>query len=138
MLRISVWRLAQIRHTVCSKLLGFISTQPLQLDNNLQRIYNIIMKRVDFEWNSRKAAINLNKHGVSFEEAKTVFYDDNARIIDDPEHSLDEERFIILGLSFTAKMLVVCHCYRDSDNIIRIISARRATKTETKQYRGFL
>ena len=74
------------------------------------------------------------KHSISFEEAKTVFYDENALVIDDPEHSEEEERFIILGLSQRANLLVVCHCYRASDTVIRIISARRATKTESRYY----
>lgn len=73
-------------------------------------------------------------HKISFEEAKTVFYDSNALIIDDPEHSEEEDRFIILGLSKKTNLLVVCHCYRESDSIIRIISARKATSTETKYY----
>lgn len=77
------------------------------------------------------------KHKVSFEEAKTVFYDKEAIVIDDPDHSEDEDRFIILGLSRKANLLVVCHCYRESDTTIRIISARRATTTETKQYHVF-
>lgn len=74
------------------------------------------------------------KHKISFEEAKTVFYDTEALLIDDPEHSQEEERFIILGLSKKANLLVVCHCYRASETVIRIISARKATKNETKQY----
>lgn len=71
---------------------------------------------------------------ISFEEAKTVFYDEEALLIDDPEHSKDEERFIILGFSNMANMLVVCHCYRENETVIRIISARKATKNEAKQY----
>lgn len=91
-----------------------------------------------FEWDDKKNKSNIAKHHVSFDEAQTVFFDPNARIIDDPEHSVSEERFIILGLSKTPKLLVVCHCYRASDEIIRIISARRATSNETKQYHGYL
>lgn len=87
-----------------------------------------------FEWDDNKAKGNLQKHGVSFEEAQTVFYDENALLIDDPDHSEDEERFIILGLSSTAKLLVVCHCYRASETVIRIISARKATRKETQYY----
>ena len=71
---------------------------------------------------------------MSFEEAQTVFYDDQALIIDDPDHSIDEERFIILGMSMKANLLIVCHCYRASDTVIRIISARKATKTESGHY----
>ncbi len=76
----------------------------------------------------------MKKHKISFEEAQTVFYDEEALIIDDPEHSEEEERFIILGFSKKAKLLVVCHCYRKDDSVIRIISARKATKTERNQY----
>nr|DAW47415.1 MAG TPA: ribonuclease toxin [Caudoviricetes sp.] len=96
------------------------------------------MKHIHFEWDPKKDAINIRKHKVSFEEAKTVFYDDNARIIADPDHSETEDRFIILGLSQSLKLLVVCHCYRTQDEIIRIISARKATKNESKSYGGNL
>jgi len=96
------------------------------------------MKHIHFEWDPKKDAINIRKHKVSFEEAKTVFYDDNARIIADPDHSETEDRFIILGLSQSLKLLVVCHCYRAQDEIIRIISARKATKNESKSYGGNL
>lgn len=89
---------------------------------------------IKFEWDENKNEINKQKHNISFEEAKTVFYDEDALIIDDPEHSKEEERFIILGFSQKANLLVVCHCYRSSDSVIRIISARKATKTERKQY----
>ncbi len=82
----------------------------------------------------KKNQINRRKHGISFEEAKTVFYDEAALIIDDPEHSEEEDRFIILGLSSKANLLVVCHCYRASESVIRIISARKATKTESSFY----
>ena len=92
------------------------------------------MKPLRFEWNEDKAKANLEKHKVSFEEAKTVFYDENARLIPDPEHSEQEERFILMGMSARLKMLVVCHCYRESEEVIRIISARKATKPETSFY----
>ena len=92
------------------------------------------MNEIHFEWDNNKNIINKKKHKISFEEARTVFYDEEALIIDDPEHSREEERFIILGLSNRANLLVVCHCYRASDTVIRIISARKATKTESKQY----
>lgn len=92
------------------------------------------MGTLRFEWDEHKNQINQHKHGVSFNEAKTVFYDDNALIIDDPEHSEQEDRFIILGHSSKPNLLVVCHCYRESDAIIRIISARKATKNESKYY----
>ena len=96
--------------------------------------YNIIMDIINFEWDENKNAINKRKHHISFEEAQTVFYDDEALDIDDPEHSEQEERFIILGMSTRANLLVVCHCYRQSETVIRIISARKATKNEARQY----
>lgn len=92
------------------------------------------METITFEWDENKNRANQNKHKISFDEAKTVFYDEEALVIDDPEHSEKEERFIILGLSNKANLLVVCHCYRASDTVIRIISARKATTTESKQY----
>lgn len=92
------------------------------------------MERINFEWDENKNLTNQRKHGVSFEEAKTVFYDEEALVIDDPEHSEEEDRFIILGLSNKTNLLVVCHCYRASDTVIRIISARKATKTESTFY----
>ena len=92
------------------------------------------MDEITFEWDNNKNASNVKKHKVSFEEAVSVFYDDRALVIDDPEHSLEEERFIILGFSRKANLLVVCHCYRNKQSVIRIISARHATKHESKQY----
>ena len=89
---------------------------------------------LSFEWDERKNEINKAKHKVSFEEAQTVFYDERALVIDDPEHSQEEERFIILGMSARANLLIVCHCYRASDTVIRIISARKATRTESTYY----
>ena len=92
------------------------------------------METIQFEWDENKNQINQRKHGISFREAKTVFYDKEALLIDDPEHSQEEKRFIILGLSKKANLLVVCHYYRASETVIRIISARKTTKNETKQY----
>ena len=89
---------------------------------------------LSFEWDPQKDLINRKKHGVSFEEAATVFEDVNTLVISDPEHSEDEERFVILGFSLQANLLVVCHCYRASESVIRIISARKATKNESRQY----
>lgn len=89
---------------------------------------------IRFQWDENKNEINRKKHKISFEEAQSVFYDTEALVISDPEHSQEEDRFIILGLSYRANLLVVCHCYRESDTVIRIISARKATKTEAKQY----
>ena len=92
------------------------------------------MNMIRFEWDRNKNEINKKKHKISFEEASTVFYDDAALVIDDPEHSEADDRFIILGLSRRANLLVVCHCYRESDSVIRLISARKATKTESQYY----
>lgn len=89
---------------------------------------------IRFEWDENKNIINMRKHKISFDEAKTVFYDDEALLIEDVEHSKEEERFILLGFSAYANLLVVCHCYRESETVIRIISARKATKNEAKQY----
>ena len=92
------------------------------------------MENIHFEWDENKNILNRKKHNISFEEAQTAFYDDNALLIDDPDHSLEEERFILLGFSHRANLLVVCHCYRQSESVIRIISARKATKNEEKAY----
>lgn len=94
------------------------------------------MDMIRFEWDENKDRLNQKKHGISFRKAQTVFYDDEAIVIDAPEHSEEEERFIILGFSSNANLLVVCHCYRASETVIRIISARKATKTEAKFYRN--
>jgi uncharacterized DUF497 family protein len=90
-----------------------------------------------FEWDPAKATVNARKHRVTFEEARTVFYDEAARIIDDPDHSASEDRFVILGVSERLRLLVVCHCYRQSDTVIRIISARRANAEERAVYEEF-
>jgi uncharacterized protein len=95
------------------------------------------MEEITFEWDSNKAQTNERKHGISFEETKTAFYDRNARVLDDPDHSQDEDRYILLGLSESFGLIMVCHVYRENDMCIRIISARRATKTEQQQYQGF-
>lgn len=92
------------------------------------------MDDLKFEWDENNNSTNKAKHNISFEEAQTVFYDEYALVIDDPEHSVDEDRFIILGFGNQAKLLVVCHCYRQADMVIRIISARKATKNESKFY----
>ena len=99
-------------------------------------MYNVHMEAIRFVWDEGKAEANLAKHGVAFSEARTVFYDPRARLIADPDHSRDEERFIILGLSATLRLLVVCHCYLEGRAQLRIISARKATKTETRAYGG--
>ena len=87
-----------------------------------------------FDWDDNKNRINLEKHGITFEEASTVFFDNRAILFDDPEHSIDEDRFLLLGMSETAKVCIVCHCYRESDTVIRIISARQATRKEEERY----
>lgn len=92
------------------------------------------MNTLRFKWDDQKAALNVKKHGVSFEEARAVFSDERAKLIDDPEHSEDEDRFILLGLSHALRLLIVCHCYRSDDNVIRIISARKATTWEARSY----
>ncbi len=98
--------------------------------------YIVNMDGIEFQWNHQKSRENLKKHGVSFEEAQTVFLDENAIRFYDPDHSQDEDRFIMLGMSFKLRVLVVCHCYRDKENdtVIRIISARKADKRESKNY----
>ena len=95
------------------------------------------MKPISFIWDENKADENRRKHKISFKEAQTVFTDPNARMIADPEHSADEDRFVLLGISSGLRLLVVCHCYREDDMVIRIISARKATKQEHKQYGSF-
>ncbi|MDJ0916633.1 MAG: BrnT family toxin [Woeseiaceae bacterium] len=96
------------------------------------------MPELTFEWNSRKAAENRRKHRVSFEEAKSAFLDENARVIADSEHADHEDRFILLGLSIQLRLFVVVHCYRESENVIRIISARKADPSERRQYSEFV
>ena len=93
------------------------------------------MAELKFEWDSRKAASNQRKHGVSFEEAATVFVDEQALIISDPDHSEKEERFVLLGISANLRTLVVCHCVREDGDVIRLISARKADRSERAQYK---
>ena len=85
---------------------------------------------IRFDWDEKKNRANLKKHGVSFEEAQGVFFDDEALVYDDPSHSDEEERFLIIGRSFKLRVLMICHCYRGEDTVIRIISARKATSKE--------
>jgi len=92
------------------------------------------MSELRFDWDERKNRSNKKKHGVSFEEARSVFLDENARLIDDPDHSQDEARFILMGVSEILRVLVVCHCYRQDGDVIRIISARRADSEERSSY----
>jgi uncharacterized DUF497 family protein len=93
------------------------------------------MPQLAFDWSEGKNLSNQRKHGVSFEEPETVFVDENALLIHDPDHSGEEDRFVLLGLSARLRMLAVNHCYRKNDEVIRIISARKATRKEREQYR---
>ena len=91
-----------------------------------------------FEWDEGKNRANRRKHGISFEEARTAFLDENARVVPDPERSQEEDRFILLGVSTSLRVLVVCHCYRQGDEVIRIVSARKADREERRQYRWWV
>ncbi|MFK5976496.1 MAG: BrnT family toxin [Sulfurovum sp.] len=92
------------------------------------------MNKIDFEWDNEKSKINIKKHGITFEEATSIFYDERAIEFYDDEHSEWEDRFLMLGLSDKLNLLIICHCYRESKGKIRIISARKATKNESKYY----
>lgn len=92
------------------------------------------MNQLRFEWDDKKEKQNINKHGISFAEAATVFADEAAILFDDPEHSDEEARFLLLGMSESVHICIVCHCYRAADAVIRIISARKATKKEEERY----
>jgi len=92
------------------------------------------MKYLAFEWDKQKEKANIKKHGISFEEARTSFYDENAIQFYDPDHSEDEDRFILLGTSYKLNTLVLCHCFREEETVVRIISARKADKDEVKSY----
>ena len=97
-------------------------------------MYNVDWSGLRFEWDERKNAVNQKKHGISFQEAMSVFADENALFLLDPDHSETEERYLLLGLSATLSLVVVSHCYRSRDEVIRIVSARRATRRERAQY----
>jgi uncharacterized protein len=101
-------------------------------------MYTVGLGDLAFEWDAAKAAANRNKHCVTFNEASSAFLDEHARLIADPEHSGDEERFVLLGMSGVLSLLVVCHCYRENAEIIRIISARRADESEHNEYAKYL
>jgi len=92
------------------------------------------MNKLKFEWDKEKDRSNTQKHGVTFEEAQTVFFDEHAIQFYDPEHSDDEDRFLLLGTSYKSKTLVVCHCFREKETKVRIISARKADKDEQQVY----
>ena len=97
-------------------------------------MYNIGIDEISFEWDEEKNRKNIKKHNISFEEAATVFYDEDAVVFDDPDHSIDENRFLILGISKTDRLCIVSHCYKDGEGLIRIISARLAVKKEKEFY----
>jgi len=96
--------------------------------------YAVRMEGLCFTWDSRKNRTNRAKHGVSFEEAQTAFLDENAKVYFDPDHSEEEDRFVLLGISFQLRVLVVCHCFRESETLVRIVSARKADKREQEDY----
>ena len=104
------------------------------LDQAYERMYSVRMDGIRFEWDAAKAKTNLRKHGISFEEARTVFYDEQAIQYFDPDHSVEEDRFILLGMSFRLRVIVVCHCFRESESVIRLFSARKADKGEEREY----
>lgn len=97
-------------------------------------MYTVHMHELLFEWDEAKNRGNIRKHGVSFEEAQTVFLDDHAIRFYDPDHSDDEDRFLMMGISSKSRILIVCHCYMERDRIVRIISARKATRSEARHY----
>ncbi len=101
---------------------------------SLRYLYNVHMNELRFVWDQKKDETNVKKHGVSFEEARTAFYDEDAIQFFDPDHSDEEDRFILLGLSLKPQILVVCHCFREKDTVIRIFSARKADKDEELEY----
>src|SRR3990167_3738612 len=97
-------------------------------------MYNIFIGPPRFEWDENKNAENMRKHGVPFEEAKTAFFDVNAEENPDPDHSAGEDRFLLLGITSHLRVLIVCHCYRENGEVIRMISARKADKQEEADY----
>ena len=99
-------------------------------------MYIVRMSSILFSWDESKNRDNRRKHGVSFEEAQTAFYDEDAKVFSDPDHSEDEDRFILLGMSNRLRVIVVCHCYRESDSVIRLISARKANRREKLDYQS--
>ena len=101
----------------------------------IQHAYNRRMSSIRFEWDPQRAEVNLRKHRVSFEDAQSVFSDERALLIDDPDHSEDAERLVLLGLSQSLRLLVVVHCFRAEGRVIRIISARKANAEERSNYR---
>jgi len=112
-----------------------ILAHPSSIDNISPRSYNVVMRALRVAWDPKKARANLKKHGVAFEEARSVFYDEHAVEFCDDEHSEWEDRFLLLGLSSRLRLLLVCHCYREEEGVIRIVSARKATQAESHHYR---
>ncbi|VGO19176.1 hypothetical protein SCARR_01233 [Pontiella sulfatireligans] len=104
------------------------------IDQTTVGTYIVRMSGIQFTWDENKSLENKRKHKVSFEEAQTAFLDENAIRFFDPDHSEDEDRFLMLGMSFKLRVLIVSHCYRDNDSVIRIISARKADKKEQSYY----
>ena len=92
------------------------------------------MDELRFKWDDEKEKINIRKHGISFDEARTVFYDEKAIQFFNPDHSEEEDRFILLGISFKLRILVVCHCFRESETVVRLFSARKADRDEEQEY----
>lgn len=107
---------------------------PSGLALNLHHKYKVVVSDLHFEWDAGKERANERKHGVSFEEARTAFADDLGLLIYDPDHSEEEDRFVLLGLSSALRLLIVCHCHRSSGAVIRIISARRDNRRERLSY----
>ena len=110
------------------------SLQQKHLDFPTNRPYIVHMDNIEFIWDNKKNKANTKKHNVSFEEGQTAFFDEQAIAFFDPDHSEDEDRFILLGISFKLRVLVVCHCFRESEKVVRIISARKADKAEERDY----
>ena len=98
-------------------------------------MYTVVVAQITFTWDERKNTANRRRHGVSFNEAQSVFVDERALLASDPDHSTDKARFVLLGMSAALRTLIVCHCYRDENEVIRIISARNATRSEQNAYR---
>ena len=105
-----------------------------RIDISIDNTDNVHMNQLRFEWDKEKERINIRKHGISFEEARMVFYDEKAIQFFDPDHSEDEDRFLLLGISFKLRILIVCHCFRESETVIRLFSARKADREEEQEY----
>jgi uncharacterized DUF497 family protein len=120
-----VWSLARLH--------GRVGVE-YRIDFRLSRIYSVVMTDLKFEWDERKNHENQRKHGVSFEEARSVFYDQQAVEFYDDEHEEMEDRFLLLGVSGRLRILMICHCLRQNGDVIRIISARKATRNEEREY----